>query len=257
MSCRTIAYYRVSTGQQQESGLGLKGQRANVEAYTKGEGCECIGEYNEIETGTDKQARPMLERAIAHAKFANAVLVIAKMDRLTRDLHFLTCLEKSKVRFHACDMPGANKMSIRIMVMVAEQEAEAISTRTRDALVAYRTSRRVSKRVRALYPDGVPADVVEATAGKLGASLPQCRNLDDAARRKGGQAAGLVHAQVADEFNAYIAPRILELRSAGSTLQQIAATLNAEGHHTRRGKSWTHVQVKNIVDRYGKAHCAV
>jgi hypothetical protein len=104
----------------------------------------------------------------------------AKLDRLVRSTSVMDYIKRSGVPFTACDNPFANKLTIDILVAVAAHEARMISQRTRDALQAYRDGKRVSRRIREMYPDGVPADVVEATAGKLGAELPQCRNLGDA-----------------------------------------------------------------------------
>ena len=94
-------------------------------------------------------------------------------------------LKKLGVQFVACDNPHANELTIDILVAVAADEGRRISLRTRDALRAYRDGRRVSKRIRAMHPDGVPPEIVAATAGKLGAALPQCRNLTDEARAAG------------------------------------------------------------------------
>jgi DNA invertase Pin-like site-specific DNA recombinase len=163
-----VAPGRFSTQQQGRSGLGLEAQKAAVVTQAAAMGCKIIAEYTEIETGKGRgEDRPELAKALAHARFAKATLVIAKMDRLTRNLGFLTRLEDAQVDFCACDLPHASKLTVRIMVMVAEQEAEAISTRTRAALAAYR-----------------------ARGGELGASLPQCRNLTDDGRKLGARNAG-------------------------------------------------------------------
>ena len=100
-----------------------------------------------------------------------------------------------------------------------------------------------------MHPDGVPAEVVAATAGKLGAALPQCRNLTDEARVKGAKAAGAAHRRRAGEAYGHLVPRMLELQAAGRSLAGIAADLNAEGHATRRGKPWNKTQVKRVLDQ--------
>ena len=115
-------------------------------------------------------------------------------------------LKKLGVQFVACDNPHANELTIDILVAVAADEGRRISLRTRDALKAYREGRRVSKRIRAMHPDGVPAEVVAATAGKLGASLPQCRNLTDEARARGARAAGAAHRRRAGEAYGHLVP---------------------------------------------------
>jgi DNA invertase Pin-like site-specific DNA recombinase len=247
-----VAYYRVSSEKKQgRDGNGMAAQRIAVESYARETGCQIIAEYVETETGTDKQDRPVLERAIAHCRFAKARLVVGKQDRLSRDVHYLTGLMKSGIDFIACDDRTTNPTWIQMKVVWAEAEAKLISQRTRDSLSAFKASRRISKRILAMYPDGVPLDVVEAVAGKLGASLPQCRNLTPEASQKGARRAGETHAREAAEFNGFIAPRIIELRRGGMTLQQVADTLNSESIQTRRGKDWTHVQIRNILARYG------
>jgi DNA invertase Pin-like site-specific DNA recombinase len=253
MPCKLVAYYRVSTGKQGKSGLGLSGQRAAVLTHEKATGCKLVAEYTEVETGKGKgEDRPELQRAIAHANFARATLVIAKMDRLTRNLAFLTRLEEGKVDFTACDMPNASKMTIRIMVMVAEDELERISERTRAGLAAYRAENRLPNKLHELYPNGIPDDVLalyEPRRGLLGASLPECRNLTPEGRQRGAEKAGRIHAETAEKFNGFIAPRIHQLREGGLTLQAIADTLNAEGVRTRRDREWSHVQIRNILKR--------
>jgi hypothetical protein len=134
-------------------------------------------------------------------------------------------------------------------VETANDEARRISLRTRDALAAYRADRRVSRRIRAMYPGGVPGEVVDAVAGKLGASLPQCRNLNQDARLKGARSAALAHKLHADEAYIDLAPRMVEMRDSGLILQGIADALNAEGRTTRRGAAWNKVQVRRVLAR--------
>jgi len=132
---RFVAYYRVSTEQQGRSGLGLEAQRAAVASFLNGGGWKLVGEEEEIESG-GRSDRPALERAIALCRAHRAALVVAKLDRLARDAHFLLGLEKAGVEFIAVDMPSANRMTVGIMAMVAEEERRLISNRTREALAA-------------------------------------------------------------------------------------------------------------------------
>ena len=182
---KLIGLVRVSTDKQGDSGLGLEAQESAIDAYRRMVGGELIKTYVEVESGMhdDVNGRPQLRAAAAHASYARARLVIAKIDRLVRSIPVMAYLKQQRVEFVACDNPHANELTIDILVAVAADEGRRISQRTRDALAAYKAGRRVSKRVRALHPDGVPPEVVAATAGKLGASLPQCRNLDDEARK--------------------------------------------------------------------------
>jgi DNA invertase Pin-like site-specific DNA recombinase len=251
MPPKLIGLVRVSTDKQGESGLGLEAQLAAIEAYRAMVGGELIRTYVEIESGMhdDVEGRPQLRAAAGHAAFARARLVIAKIDRLVRSTVVMAYLKKLGVQFVACDNPHANELTIDILVAVAADEGRRISLRTRDALRAYRDGRRISKRIRAMHPDGVPAEVVAATAGKLGAALPQCRNLTEAARAKGARAAGVAHRRRAGEAYGHLVPRMRALQAAGRSLAGIADDLNAEGHTTRRGKSWNKTQIKRVLDR--------
>lgn len=130
-----IAYYRVSTQRQGASGLGLEAQQATVREYLKLGGWDLIEEYVEVESGRKKD-RPQLVKALAHAKKEKATLLIAKLDRLARNIHFISGLMESGVNFMAADMPEANKLTVQIMAVMAEHESEMIKRRTKDALKA-------------------------------------------------------------------------------------------------------------------------
>jgi DNA invertase Pin-like site-specific DNA recombinase len=250
MVAKLIAYYRVSTRKQGESGLGLEGQTAAVQAFAKGEGSSILRAYQEIETGK-RADRPELLKALADCKRSRATLVIAKFDRLSRNVAFLANLLESGVDFVACDNPHANRMTVHILAAVAENEAKLISERTRAALAAYQVGMRVSKRTRERYPDGVPDDVVQATAGKLGASLPQCRQLSQEDSAKGREmATASIRARAVAAYSDLL-PFVRRLRDEGNSLQYIADVLDAEGHVTRRGKPWNKVQVSRVLDRSG------
>lgn len=220
-----IGYMRVSTKGQGESGLGIEAQRAAVEAYAKQTGATLTMCYTEVETGKLAD-RPELAKALAHARRSKATLVVAKLDRLARNVAFLSALMDSKAPFVACDNPHANRLTLHILAAVAEAEAVAISQRTKAALAAYK-----------------------ARGGKLGAQLPQCRNLTEEARVKGAHRAGLAVAKAAAEAYADLLPVLAELRNKGLSLQAIADALNGQGHTTRRGKPWNPVQVSRVLDR--------
>ncbi|MFT5526704.1 MAG: DNA invertase Pin-like site-specific DNA recombinase [Pirellulaceae bacterium] len=216
-----IAYFRVSTKKQERSGLGLEGQREAVTNFANG---QVLAEYTETETGK-RADRPELKRAIAHAKRADATLCIAKLDRLARNVHFVSGLMESGIEFVACDMPQANQFTIHILAAVAEHEAAQISERTKAALAA--AKRR-----------GV----------KLGASRVECRNLTDEARHRGAMAAGQVVREQADEAYADLYDFLQSLRPSFS-YQQIAEILNLRGERTRRGKPWSDVAVMRVCRR--------
>ena len=229
---KIIAYYRVSTAKQGKSGLGLEGQQAAVSSFVAHRGCEVLATYHEIESGKNS-ARPELAKAVAHAKRSKAVLVVAKLDRLARNVAFLSRLMESGVDFIAIDLEHANKMTIHLMAAVAEGEAKAISDRTKAALTA-----------------------AKARGVQLGSARPGHWEGREEARTKGLEKARIVAAekitQAAEEAYADIVPMMTELRSSGMTLKGIVERLNAEGHTTRRGKPWNSVQVMRVLDRSAK-----
>src|SRR4051794_3637351 len=252
---KLIGLIRVSTGKQGESGLGLEAQQSAIEAYRGRVGGAVIKTYREVESGTHDsiEDRPRLRAAAAHARRSGATLVIAKIDRLVRSTVIAAYLKSSGAKFVACDNPYANELTIDILVAVAADEARRIGTRTREALAAYKASGRVSRRIRELYPGGVPAEVAEATAGKLRASLPPCRNLPPEGRANGLARSARVRA--AKAVNAYsdITEYMQTLRAGGMTLAAIAELLNDDGHTTRRGRPWNPTQVWRVLGRLGTA----
>lgn len=220
-----VAYLRVSTGKQAASGLGLEGQRAAIEEYASRVGVRIVAEYVETESGR-KADRPEFAKAVAHAKRSKSLLVIAKLDRLARNVHFVSGLLESGVDFVACDNEFANKLTIHILAAMAEHEAEQISARTKAALAAYK-----------------------ARGGKLGAERPSCRNLTKTARKKGAKSAGDSHRKRANEAYTDLYPSVLEWRRVGMTLQAIADELNSKGQTTRTGRTWNSTQVMRVVKR--------
>lgn len=132
-----VSYLRVSTQKQGRSGLGLEAQRATVEQFLNGDQWELLSEYVEVETGK-RNDRPQLAKALRHARATGATLVVAKLDRLSRNAAFLLALRDSGVAFVCADMPQANNLTIGILALVAQEERESISRRTREALAARR-----------------------------------------------------------------------------------------------------------------------
>ena len=130
-----VAYYRVSTERQGRSGLGLAAQRKAVEDFLNGGNWRLVAEFTEIESGKQSE-RPALAKAFQACRLRRAKLVIAKLDRLSRDAHFLLGLEKAGADFVAADMPTANRLTVGIMAMVADEERRMISKRTKEALAA-------------------------------------------------------------------------------------------------------------------------
>lgn len=222
-----VGYARVSTDKQGQSGLGLEAQEECFRRYAEDVGGRVIKVYVEVETGKGMDPdRPQLRSALAHAKRARATLVVGRLDRLSRNVAFVSALMESNVDFVCCDNPHANRLTLHILAAVAEDEARRISERTKAALAAYK-----------------------ARGGKLGGARPECRNLTQTDRLKGARAAGMAHRASADAAYVDIAPTMRKRRKAGWTLQRIADELNEQGHRTRRGKPWNHVQVRAVLNR--------
>ena len=216
-----VAYYRVSTARQGRSGLGLAAQKHAVAEFLNGGDWKIVGEFVEVESGK-KSDRPELAKALALCRLHGARLVIAKLDRLSRNAHFLLGLKESGVEFVAADMPNANQLTVGIMAVVAEDEAKRISERTKAALAAAKK--------RGTKLGGFRGVVPTAHMRKLSAK---------ALRERGA-------ARAAD-----LRPIIEELQATGATsLRAIAAGLNARGIPTARGAGeWTAVPVQRVLER--------
>ena len=241
-----IAYYRVSTKKQGESGLGLDGQIAAVEAYRLSVSGTLVREFREIETGKIAE-RPELQKAILLAKRLKATLVVAKLDRLARNVAFTANLLETKVDFVACDNPNANRLTIHILAAVAENEAKMISERTEAALAIFVVEQRVPKRLQKLHPEGVPQEIVDEFAGKLGSLRPGAPQLTYEQTMLGVAKAAANRRALSKDVYDVVAPIIRELRSSGLSLRAIVAKLEEEGHTTVHGKSWTPMQVSRLL----------
>lgn len=221
-----ISYIRVSTKKQGYSGLGLEAQTAAVTNFVNGHG-KLLASYCEVESGK-KSDRPELTKALAHARRSKAILVVAKMDRLSRNVAFLSALLESSVEFVAVDNPHANRLTIHILAAIAENEAKATSIRTKEALQA-----------------------AKARGTLLGSNRPGHwegrEHLRQAGMRKAIRTAALVNRTTRIGIYSDLVPLIKDLRNQGITLQAIAAKLNELGHATRRGKAWNHVQVLRLL----------
>jgi DNA invertase Pin-like site-specific DNA recombinase len=218
-----VAYERVSTAKQGRSGPGLEAQRKAIGDFAASRGADVIGRFTEVESG-GKVARPELTKALHLVKLTGATLVIAKLDRLSRNAVFLLTLRDSGARFLAVDMPEANDLTVGIMALVAQQEREAILRRTKEALTAAK-----ARGVKLGNPNGEAALLA---AGKGGAAL-----------RATVKANADVHA--ADLVNV-----VVEIRAQGhQTLRAMAAELNRLGILTRRGGMWPVSSVRNLLCR--------
>lgn len=236
--CRVIAYYRVSTDDQGRSGLGIEAQRAAVTALCTARGWEIIAKFEEVESGK-RNDRAELAKAIHHAKVTNGTLVIAKLDRLSRNAAFITALQDSGAKFIAADMPEANELTVHIMAAVAQAERKAIASRTREALAAAKA------RGTWVKADGTPYKSGTRLGNPNGAA---------AIRRagKGNVAAVESIKGNADAFAHDLLPVIERLRSQGlASLPQLASALNEGGFATPRGGKWHPSSVRNLLARAG------
>lgn len=227
-----VAYYRVSTAKQGASGLGLEAQRRAVADYLKATGGDLVGEFEEIESGK-RDDRPALAGAIERCGLTRAKLLIAKLDRLSRDVHFLTGLEKRGVDFVACDMPDANQLTVHIMAAVAQQERQAISARTKAALGTIKERLAAGEKYEA------------RRSGKEIKRLGNPRGLS-VSRPDLGTAAKV---QKADAFAERVRPVVAELRGQGLSLAAVAERLTDMRVLTPRGKAWTAMAVKRVLER--------
>ena len=210
-----ISYLRVSTVRQGESGLGLEAQRATVEAFARQQGGQIAAEYVEVESGK-RSDRPELAKALAAARRGRATLLIAKLDRLARNVAFIAAMMDAGVDFVACDQPFASRLTLHILAAVAEDEARRISERTRAALQAAR-----------------------ARGTKLGSPIA-AQTVAAARAAKSGYAA---------KANATTRAVVREIQATGiETLTGIARTLQARGVKTPRGRAdWQPVQVARLL----------
>lgn len=214
-----VAYFRVSTQKQGESGLGLEAQRHCVEGMVSSRAGKIAAEFTDIESGKVNE-RPELQKAIRYSKANGATLIIAKLDRLARNAAFILELRDAGIDFIACDIPEANSLTIGIMAILAQQEREMISARTKAALQA-----KIAR----------------------GATLGNPENFSDAGRAKGSEAR---KAKAANNLNNRRAAGYANaLKAQGLTLQAIADKLNAEGYETANGKAFQKTTVNRLIDK--------
>ncbi len=219
-----VSYVRVSTQRQGASGLGLDAQRKAVADYLRSRAGELIDEFTEVESGK-RNERPQLAAALSACKKHKAILVIAKLDRLARNVAFVANLMESGAEFVAVDMPMANRLTVHILAAVAEHERDAISARTKAALAAAKArGRRLGWAIKGRHEE-------QAQASRRGADSGRSR---------------------ADIFAANVVPIVESIRASGiSTLTGIACALNARGIKTARGGAWHPMTVRNILQRVG------
>ena len=212
---RFVSYLRVSTARQGRSGLGLEAQREAVRAFVEARAGKIIApEFVETESGK-RNDRPQLQAALGRCKATGATLVVAKLDRLSRNAAFLLTLRDSGVPFIAADMPEANTLTIGILAVVAQAEREAISARTKAALAA-----------------------AKARGVKLG-------NPKGGTNLKPGNGTAAA-SEAARSFANGLLPMVADLEADGLSLNAIARRFNDDGIRSRRGGIWTAKAISNL-----------
>jgi DNA invertase Pin-like site-specific DNA recombinase len=226
-----VAYYRVSSSKQGIEGLGMTAQRTAVKSYI---GRKPDAEYEEVESGK-KSKRPQLALAIERAKKDKATLVIAKLDRLARNVHFVTGLQESKVKFVAVDCPDANELTIHILAAVAQAERKAIAARTKAALASLKGKKKLGAHI-TYTKDTEDGEYAALTEGERRA-LRQ-RDADKARSKRKAKAI---------EFAKALEPRLRDFRQLGFTSHSaLARKLNEYDIEAPRGGRWTAQQVKQL-----------
>ena len=220
---KAIGYYRVSTKDQGEHGHGIDGQKLQVRQYAERNELNIVAEFEEHETGTSKRQRVEIYKAIDAAQEHDAVLLIADISRLARNVKFITELQESRIKFVAIDIPSANEMTIQLMAIFAEEYARAVSKGTKRGLAG-----------------------AKAKGVKLGNNGEY---LTDEGRRKGGQTMRDRASQYYKSVGVYRSIQLMKDR--GDSLRKIAAQLNDDGTRTVKGAKFTPMTIKRILDRNG------
>ena len=222
---QVVSYIRVSTAAQGKSGLGMDAQRAAIARFVEAEGCTLLAEYVEVETGKGADAlerRPQLAAALATARKGKAAVLVAKLDRLSRDVAFVSGLMAQRVPFIVAELGAdADPFMLHLYAALAEKERTLIADRTRVALAAKKAA---------------------------GAKLGNRTNLAEA------QAKGVAtNQEAAARFAANVLPVIRQMQATGATgYRAIAAALNARGVRSPRGGEWHPTTVRNLMQREGE-----
>jgi DNA invertase Pin-like site-specific DNA recombinase len=220
MNGKFVSYIRVSTKKQGQSGLGLEAQRESITGYLNGGRWTLIGEYIEVESGK-RSDRPELAKALSVCRLHKATLLIAKLDRLARNVAFVSALMEAGVKFVCVDMPQANELTVHIMAAMAEYEAKAISARTSAALKA---------------------------AKARGVRLGGLRDNSSVIGKRGRKASIAARREAAAKYRADVLPEIRAIQARGpASLREIADTLNASQTPAPRGGEWSAAQVLRIL----------
>jgi len=219
-----VCYYRVSTSKQKNSGLGIEAQKETVMNFLNGGNWEIVGEFVEYESGKIDD-RLELNKAIQACKLKNAKLIVSKLDRLSRDVHFIASLMKSNVKFVVAEMPEMTELTIHIFSAMAQHERKMISERTKAALK-------------------------QAKKRNVNLGNPCLRRGKRVANSGDTSHANKARVARADHYALQMKSIILEVMSSGVTsLTGIANELNTQRYTTRRGCCWSAMAVKRVLER--------
>ncbi|MEY3500389.1 MAG: hypothetical protein RL308_2058 [Bacteroidota bacterium] len=232
-----IAYYRVSTSKQGEDGLGIQAQQDAVLRYVNANG-GIIKEFTEIETGTRKKKRVAIYEAIELAKKENAILIVAKLDRLARDVEFTSALFNGGVEFICCDNPNANKLTIQLLSVIAEHEAESVSIRVKDALRAKRDNIKA----------GIYTNKNGSTMKPINGEI-RLGNPNGFADYQNLRIEKIKENSIKNKANVQAMDVICNARKEGLSYQAIANKLNNLQYTTRYGKQFNPIQVQRLALR--------
>lgn len=216
---RFVSYLRVSTSRQGQSGLGIEAQRSAVTSFLNGGSWKLVGEYVEVESGKNNE-RPELKQALATCRVHGATLVVARLDRLARNAHFLLGLKEAGVEFVCVDMPSANALTIGIMAMVAQEEARLISARTKAAL-----------------------QMAKERGVKLGSPKPITRR----AQKMGTVSSARVRRSMSDRWRVDVLPVVRKAFDDSGSLRGAVSILTTQGVPARRGGQWSPTQVMRVL----------
>lgn len=220
-----IAYYRVSTNKQGINGLGINGQKEMVHSFLNGGNWKLLDEFTEVESGK-KDDRPELLKAIKICQLKNAKLVVSKLDRLSRDLHFITSLQKSNIKFVVAENPDMNELTVHIFAAVAQHERKLISDRTKDALLQAK-----KRGVKLGNPSILSGKQIKGSGDTTVARAVKTDHANDYALKMKDVIEDITYSDIA-------------------SLRRIADELNKRGFTTRRNKGWTANSVRLTINRY-------
>ena len=237
---RFVAYYRVSTGKQDQD---MPAQKTAVKRFLQGRKLE--KSFTEVESGKSAENRPEIQKALQYCYEHKATLVVAKLDRLSRDLEFIGWLQKTPIKFICCDMPEANRANIGIFAVMAQWERDQISKRTKEAL---------AEKKRQGVKLGYHRREVKAGVDRYWREYKkQKKALQKAQKKEPGKAPAqpMIRLSKVHQSDLIVIPAIKVMRGQHKTFKEIADALNAEGIRSRFGGLWHKTSVLRVADRHG------